>query len=331
MTAIWVSHTADVPLDFAGMRLDQAAAQLFNQYSRERLKDWIKAGHLQINAHIAKPKDRVVGGETLVLKAELQEETHAQAQDIPLTIIYEDDDLLVVNKPVGLVVHPGAGNPDGTLLNALLHHCPDLNVLPRGGIVHRIDKDTSGLLVVAKNLESHTDLTLQLADKTVHREYEAIVGGVMTGGGTVDAPIDRHQTDRTRMAVVQRRDEEDMRGRDAVSHYRVIQRFRAHTHIRVMLETGRTHQIRVHMGHIGHPLLGDPVYGGRPRLPKGGSADFIYAIQHFSRQALHARRLGLVHPRTHEPLQFEAPLPDDMVKMLEFLAQDVKDFQNDSR
>lgn len=322
--SVTVSLNATVPLDLAGSRLDQAAAHLFPEYSRERLKDWIKDGRLTVQGKPGKPKDKVAGGEALVLQAELESETEALPQDIPLAIVYEDDDLLVIDKPAGLVVHPGAGNPDGTLMNALLFHCPDLRLLPRAGIVHRIDKDTSGLLVVAKTLPAHTALTSQLADKTVYREYEAIVCGVMTGGGTVDAPIDRHPTDRTRMAVVNRRDEDDERGRDAVSHYRVIARFRGHTHVRVQLETGRTHQIRVHMAHIGHPLIGDPVYGGRPRLPKGGSLEMIRAIQQFPRQALHARRLGLVHPVTGADMSWESPLPADMTELLRVLAEDAR-------
>lgn len=322
--SVTVSLRAEVPLDLAGMRLDQAAAHLFPDYSRERLKDWIKDGRLTVSGRPGKPKDRVAGGELMVLEAELAVETPALPQDIPLTIVYEDEELLVVDKPAGLVVHPGAGNPDGTLMNALLHHHADLNLLPRAGIVHRIDKDTSGLLVVAKTLPAQTALTAQLADKTVHREYEAIVAGVMTGGGTVNAPIDRHPTDRTRMAVVQRRDDDDDRGRDAVSHYRVINRFRGHTHVRVMLETGRTHQIRVHMAHVSHPLVGDPVYGGRMRLPKGGSPEMIKAVQAFPRQALHARRLGLLHPATGNTLSFESPLPADMQELLAVLATDLR-------
>lgn len=322
--SVTVSLSASVPLELAGARLDQAAAQLFPEYSRERLKDWIKDGRLTVEGRSGKPKDKVAGGEELVLLAELEAETEAVPQDIPLNILYEDDSLLVLDKPAGLVVHPGAGNPDGTLMNALLFHCPDLRLLPRAGIVHRIDKDTSGLLVVAKTLPAHTDLTAQLAEKSVYREYEAIVCGVMTGGGTIDAPIDRHPTDRTRMAVVNRRDEEDERGRNAVTHYRVIARFRGHTHVRVQLETGRTHQIRVHMSHIGHPLVGDPVYGGRPRLPKGGSPEMIRAVQQFPRQALHARRLGLVHPVTDEQMNWESPLPVDMVALLATLAEDAK-------
>lgn len=322
--SVTVTLSAEVPLEYAGMRLDQAAAQLFGDYSRERLKDWIKDGRLTVDGKPGKPRDKVAGGEALALDAELAVETPAQPQDIPLIIVYEDEALLVVDKPAGLVVHPGAGNPDGTLMNALLHHWPDLNLLPRAGIVHRIDKDTSGLLVVAKTLPAHTDLTGQLADKTVYREYEAIVSGVMTGGGTVDAPIDRHPTDRTRMAVVRRRHEDDDRGREAVTHYRVLARFRGHTHVKVQLETGRTHQIRVHMSHIGHPLVGDPVYGGRMRLPKGGSQAMIQAVQHFPRQALHARRLGLAHPVTGEAMSWESPLPADMLELLAILAEDAR-------
>lgn len=322
--SVTVSLTSVVPMELAGARLDQAAAQLFPEYSRERLKDWIKDGRLTVQGKPGKPKDKVVGGEELSLQAELESETEALPQDIPLDILYEDEHLLVLDKPAGLVVHPGAGNPDGTLMNALLFHCPDLRLLPRAGIVHRIDKDTSGLLVVAKTLPAHTALTAQLADKTVYREYEAVVCGVMTGGGTIDAPIDRHPTDRTRMAVVNRRDDEDERGRNAVTHYRVIARFRGHTHVRVQLETGRTHQIRVHMAHIGHPLVGDPVYGGRPRLPKGGSQEMIRAVQQFPRQALHARRLGLMHPVTGSQMDWESPLPADMVALLATLAEDAK-------
>lgn len=256
--SVTVTLRADVPAEMAGLRLDQAAAQLFGEYSRERLKEWIKDGRLTLSGRTGKPKERVLAGDTLILDAELDVETVAQAQDIALTIVYEDEHLLVIDKPAGLVVHPGAGNPDGTLMNALLHYHHDLNLLPRAGIVHRIDKDTSGLLVVAKTLPAHTSLSAQLADKTVYREYEAVVAGVLTGGGTVDAPIDRHPTDRVRMAVVSTWGDHEQKGRDAVTHYRILARFRGHTHVRVQLETGRTHQIRVHMSHIHHPLIGDP-------------------------------------------------------------------------
>jgi 23S rRNA pseudouridine1911/1915/1917 synthase len=322
--SVTVSLNADVPLELAGLRLDQAAALLFTEYSRERLKEWIKEGKLTVGGQKAKPKDHVSGGEALVLLVELAVETPALAENIPLTIVYEDEHLLVIDKPAGLVVHPGAGNPDGTLMNALLHHFTDLNLLPRAGIVHRIDKDTSGLLVVAKTLPAHTSLSAQLADKTVYREYEAVVAGVLTSGGTVDAPIDRHPTDRVRMAVVEVRGDHEQKGRDAVTHYRVLARFRGHTHVRVQLETGRTHQIRVHMGHIHHPLIGDPVYGGRMRLPKGGSPAMIKAVQNFPRQALHARRLGLVHPGSGENMSWESELPVDMQELLAVLAEDAK-------
>lgn len=320
--SVTVTLRADVPAEMAGLRLDQAAAQLFGEYSRERLKEWIKDGRLTLSGRTGKPKERVVAGDTLILDAELDVETVAQAQDIALTIVYEDEHLLVIDKPAGLVVHPGAGNPDGTLMNALLHYHHDLNLLPRAGIVHRIDKDTSGLLVVAKTLPAHTSLSAQLADKTVYREYEAVVAGVLTGGGTVDAPIDRHPTDRVRMAVVSTWGDHEQKGRDAVTHYRILARFRGHTHVRVQLETGRTHQIRVHMSHIHHPLIGDPVYGGRMRLPKGGTPAMIRAVQHFPRQALHARRLGLVHPATAEEMSWESPLPADMQALIAVLAAD---------
>lgn len=297
------------------MRLDQAAAQLFTGFSRERLKGWIEDGRLLVNGAVRRPKDRVVEGEELVLDAEPAIETSAGAEDIPLNILYEDEDLLVIDKPAGLVVHPGAGNPAGTLLNALLHHCPALVGIPRAGIVHRLDKDTSGLLVVAKTLLAQVSLVDQLKDKTVHREYEAVVWGVLTSGATVDAPIGRHPQDRLRMAVVQN-------GKPAVTHYRVIKRFRAHTHVRVMLETGRTHQIRVHMAHTGHPLAGDPVYGGRARSPKGATQELLEALRAFPRQALHARRLSLVHPVTGNTLSWESPLPADFVGLLQVLTQD---------
>lgn len=308
---------ASVPLELAGARLDQVAAQLFADYSRERLKDWIKDGRLTLDGKVAKPKDRVVGGEQLRLAAELDIETTAAPEEIPLNIVYEDEHLLVLDKPAGLVVHPGAGNHTGTMMNALLHHCPGLQHIPRAGIVHRIDKDTSGLLVVAKTLPAQTSLVDQLSEKSVFREYEAVVVGVLTSGGTVDAPIERHPVDRVRMAVVEG-------GKEAVTHYRVITRFRGHTHVRVQLETGRTHQIRVHMAHISHPLVGDPVYGGRMRLPKGGTPALIKAVQQFPRQALHARRLGVIHPATGQEMKWESPLPEDMVKLLAVLAEDVK-------
>jgi len=300
----------------AGLRLDQVAAELFPDFSRSRLQSWIKRGELTVDGATRKPRDKVIGGELLAINAELEAEQSWEPQAIALDIIYEDEHLLVINKPAGLVVHPAAGNRDSTLLNALLHHAPDLATLPRAGIVHRIDKDTTGLLVVAKSLKAHASLVDQLQEKTAFREYEAIVQGVMTGGGMVNEPIGRHPTQRTRQAV-------SHSGKPAVTHYRLIERFRAHTHIRVQLETGRTHQIRVHMAHIQYPLLGDPVYGGRLRLPKGASEELIEALRQFKRQALHARKLGVQHPETGEYIEWESPLPDDFRAMLKVLRDDV--------
>jgi 23S rRNA pseudouridine1911/1915/1917 synthase len=244
-----------------------------------------------------------------------------------LEIVHEDDELLVLNKPAGLVVHPAAGHGDGTLLNALLHHHPALELLPRAGIVHRLDKETTGLMVVAKTLPAQTALVAQLQARNVHREYEAVVVGLPTGGGRVDAPIGRHPRDRQRMAVVRA---ESPSGKPAVTHYRLIQRFRAHTHLRCLLETGRTHQIRVHMAHINHPLVGDPVYGGRFRIPAGMAAERVEALRSFPRQALHARRLALAHPRTGEEVQWEAPLPADMEALLAMLEADLRETSEES-
>ncbi|HEX5276323.1 MAG TPA: 23S rRNA pseudouridine(1911/1915/1917) synthase RluD, partial [Fluviicoccus sp.] len=283
--------------------------------SRERLKSWIQDGHLTVDGHPGRPKDRLAGGEDLRLNVVLTIETEAQPQAMDLDILYEDEHLLVLDKPAGLVVHPGAGNPDGTLLNALLAHCPDLQHIPRAGLVHRIDKDTSGLLVVAKTLAAQADLVEQLSEKTVYREYEAVVQGVLVSGGTIDAPIGRHPNERVKMAVVPG-------GKPAVTHYRVITRFRGHTHVRVQLETGRTHQIRVHFAHKGHPLLGDPVYCGRHRHPKGATPELLDILARFPRQALHARRLGLEHPASGEEMQFESPLPADFQGLLQILARD---------
>lgn len=312
-----VNRDAVLPEDLGGLRLDQAVAALWPEFSRERLKSWIQDGVLTVDGRVLKPKDKVWGGEQLTLAAELVVVTDNAPQDIPLTIVYEDEDVLVLDKPAGLVVHPGAGNPDGTLLNALLHHVPQVATLPRAGIVHRIDKETSGLLVVAKTLEAQTSLVVQLAEKSAYREYEAVVSGVPVSGGKVEAPIGRHTVDRVRMAVVPG-------GKPAVTHYRVISRFRGFAHLRLQLETGRTHQIRVHMAHIGHPLLGDPLYGGRPKWPKGMDPAVMTAIRAFSRQALHAAMLGFRHPRTGEQVAFQSPLPADMVELLALLAEDAR-------
>ncbi|HQQ63902.1 MAG TPA: 23S rRNA pseudouridine(1911/1915/1917) synthase RluD [Pseudomonadales bacterium] len=293
----------------AGYRLDQAAAELFADFSRAQLQQWIRDGLLKRGGAVARPRDKVNAGDILQLDAELATHDHWLAQDMALDIVYEDATLLVIDKPAGLVVHPGAGSPDGTLLNALLHHDAQLAAIPRAGIVHRLDKDTTGLLVVARTLQAHAELIRQLQARTVKREYEAVVCGVLTGGGKVDAPIGRHPRDRIRMAVVSS-------GKPAVTHFRVIERFETYTHVRVQLETGRTHQIRVHMAHIGHPLLGDSIYGARVRLPKHADEVLTLALREFPRQALHAAQLGLLHPASGEYMQWQAPLPQDMQDLL---------------
>lgn len=310
-----IQVSAQVEDHQGGQRLDQVAAELFPDYSRSRLQSWIKSGELTVDGKTRKPRDKVVGGELLQVDAQLEAEQSWEPQPIELDIIYQDEHLLVINKPAGLVVHPAVGNRDSTLLNALLHHVPDLATLPRAGIVHRIDKDTTGLLVVAKTLKAHTSLVNQLQKKTAFREYEAIVQGVMTGGGMVDQPIGRHPSQRTKQAVTHS-------GKPAVTHYRLIERFRAHTHIRVQLETGRTHQIRVHMAHIQYPLLGDQTYGGRLRLPKGATPELIEALRLFRRQALHAKKLGIEHPETGDYCEWEVPLPEDFKTMVRVLRED---------
>ena len=307
--------TADVPADAAGQRLDQVLARMFPDYSRARLQQWIKAGQVLVDGKQLRPKDKVMGGEHVEVQAVTETEVVWQAQPIPLDIVYEDDEILVINKPAGLVVHPATGNPDGTLVNALLNHAPELSEVPRAGIIHRLDKDTTGLLVVARNLRSQKHLVEMLQAREMKRQYQAVVCGAIISGGTVDEPIGRHPVDRKRMAVVHN-------GKEAVTHYRVIQRYRAHTHIRVDLETGRTHQIRVHMAHIRHPLIGDQVYGQRLRIPPNSSEEMINMLRGFKRQALHAARLGLQHPATGEEMEWEAALPDDMVKLLDVLQAD---------
>lgn len=300
--------------EHAGLRLDQVATELFGGFSRARLQEWIKTGALTVNGEAVKPKQKLVGSEQLALNAVLEAEVEDEAEPISIKVVFEDDHLLVIDKPAGLVVHPAAGHAAGTLLNGLLHHNATQANLPRAGIVHRLDRDTTGLMVVAKTLEAHASLVAQLQDKSLYREYEAVVQGLMTGGGKVDAPIGRHPTDRKRMAVVPS-------GKPAVTHYRVTERFRGHTLVKVQLETGRTHQIRVHMTHIRYPLVGDPTYG-RLRFPAGASAELREALHKFPRQALHARRLGLMHPDTDEEMRFESPLPADMEALLAVLRRD---------
>ncbi|ARS53113.1 23S rRNA pseudouridine(1911/1915/1917) synthase RluD [Kushneria konosiri] len=311
-----IEQTRIVPDAMTGLRLDQVAAELFDEFSRERLKGWIKEGALTVDGQRLRPRAPVMSGAVLALNAVLEENRVWEAEAIALDIVHEDDDVLVINKPVGLVVHPAAGNQSGTLLNALLHHAPALATLPRAGIVHRLDKDTSGLMVVAKTLAAQTSLVEQLQARRVKREYDAIVTGAMIAGGKVDAPIGRHPVDRKRQAVVANG------GKPAVTHYRVVERFRGHTHVRCRLETGRTHQIRVHMAHQRFPLVGDPVYGGRLKLPAGAGEALKEVLRHFSRQALHARRLAFMHPTHHELVEFGVELPDDMFMLLDILRED---------
>ena len=306
---------ATVPDELGGQRLDQALAVLFPDYSRSRLQGWIRAGQVRVDGLELRPRDKVEGGEQVVLSAVLEDETRAAPEAIRLEILYEDEEILVLDKPAGLVVHPGAGNANGTLVNALLHHRPELRILPRAGLVHRLDKDTSGVMVVACTPGAHSALVRQLEERTVKRQYEAVCAGVMTGGGTVDAPIGRHPVDRIRMAIREG-------GREAVTHYRVAARFRGHTHVLCRLETGRTHQIRVHMASIRHPIVGDPVYGGRLAVPRGATPALIEALRGFRRQALHAAQLELVHPASGELVHFEAPLAADFQALLEALRQD---------
>ncbi|MEJ2508575.1 MAG: 23S rRNA pseudouridine(1911/1915/1917) synthase RluD [Gammaproteobacteria bacterium] len=305
----------EIPEELAGQRLDQALAELFSEYSRARLQQWIRDGQVRVNAERWRSKDKVRGGERVEIEARVAPREDWQAEALPLDIVYEDEALLVVDKPAGLVVHPAAGNRAGTLLNALLHYAPDLAHIPRAGIVHRLDKDTSGLMVVARTLTAQKELVAQLQARSVTREYECVVVGVLTAGGTVDAPIGRHPVQRKRMAVV-------AGGKPAVTHYRVLERFRGHSHLRVRLETGRTHQIRVHLAHVRHPLVGDPVYGGRLRLPAGASDPLIACLRGFKRQALHAARLALLHPVSGQSVQWESALPADMAELLAVLRED---------
>ena len=302
-----------VTIEHSGMRLDQAISELMPDYSRSRLQQWIKQGAITVNGADYKPKEKVKVNDLIEVNAELEAQGDWEPEPIELDIVYEDESILVLNKPVGLVVHPAAGNYSGTLVNGLLHYDPSLNNVPRAGIVHRLDKDTSGLMVVAKTLQAHAHIVAQLQDRSMGREYEAIVTGVMTGGGTVDEPIARHSRDRKKMTVTPF-------GKPAVTHYRVIKKLEHHTHIRVKLETGRTHQIRVHMAHIGYPLVGDPTYAGRSRVPAGTSAEFKAALKAFPRQALHAKKLTLIHPMDEEEVSWEVELPDDMQALLDLVS-----------
>jgi len=310
-----ITLQAEVTEELSGKRLDQAAAQLFPDFSRARLQAWIKAGSLLVNGAGRRNRDKVFASDSLSIDAELTAEEEWSAEPMALDIVFEDKSLLVINKQAGAVVHPAAGHRDGTLLNGLLHYCPQLELVPRAGIVHRLDKDTTGLMVVAKTLQAHTSLVKQLQARSVSREYEAVVIGVLTAGGTIDQPLGRHPVNRKKQAVLQD-------GKEAITHYKVIKRFRAHTHVQVKLETGRTHQIRVHFAHLQYPLVGDKVYGGRLRIPAGCSQELDQALRRFGRQALHARRLGLLHPDDEQPMSWETALPTDMATLLAALQQD---------
>lgn len=311
-----------VPVEQSGKRLDQIATAMFADYSRGRIQDWIKESAITVDGEVRRPKDKLFGGERIILQATLDEEERWQPQEIDIHEVYSDEHIIVINKPAGLVVHPGAGMPDGTLLNGLLFHYPELAVLPRAGIVHRLDKDTTGLMVVARSLLAHTSLVEQLQDRSLGREYEAIVMGELTGGGIVDKPIGRHPTQRIKMAVL---DKEQGSGsvtaKEAITHYRLLQRFSGYTHIACQLETGRTHQIRVHLSYIKHPLLGDPVYLSRQKWVAGTAEPLKAVLKPFSRQALHARRLTLEHPESGDTCVWEADLPDDMQSLLNALAE----------
>jgi 23S rRNA pseudouridine1911/1915/1917 synthase len=309
--------TARVPPEFAGQRLDQALAALFADITRSQIQQWIEDGRVTLNGRVPRKRDKVREGDAVEVRPPPPAQPGWKAQAIPLEIVHEDGDILVINKPAGLVVHPGAGNPQGTLLNALLSHAPELARLPRAGIVHRLDKDTSGLLVVAKTERARQRLIEQLQEHAVEREYLAIVSGVMIAGGTVEAPIGRHRTQRTRMTV-------SSHGKPAVSHYRVIKKYRAHTLVQVKLESGRTHQIRVHMAHLHYPVVGDPVYGGRLKIPAGAGGKLKNALRGFKRQALHALKLSLIHPRTGERMQWATSVPEDMSRLMAALAEDAK-------
>jgi 23S rRNA pseudouridine1911/1915/1917 synthase len=309
--------SSTIPPGLAGQRLDQALAALFTDITRSQLQQWIEDGRITLNGRVPRKRDKVKAGDAVEIRVPPPVESGWKAQALPLEIVHEDSELLVINKPPGLVVHPGAGNPEGTLLNALVAHAPKLAQLPRAGIVHRLDKDTSGLLVVAKTEQARQNLIAQLQEHSVEREYLTIVNGVMVAGGTIEAPIGRHRTQRTRMAV-------SNQGKPAVSHYRVMKKYRAHTLVQVRLESGRTHQIRVHMAHLHYPVVGDPVYGGRLKIPTGASENLKKVLRGFRRQALHALKLSLVHPKTGKRVQWATSVPEDMSKLMEALAQDTR-------
>ncbi|CAH9016640.1 23S rRNA pseudouridine(1911/1915/1917) synthase RluD [Candidatus Nitrosacidococcus sp. I8] len=309
-----IQENTIIPLELEGKRLDQTLAQIFPAYSRTRLQMWLKNGQVKINDTSARPRDIVSGGESVILHAEVETETEWKPQPLPLHIIYEDEALIIINKPANLVVHPAAGNYDGTLVNGLLNYAPELEAIPRAGLIHRLDKDTTGLLVIAKTIPAHTNLVQQLQNYQIHREYRAITTGVITSGGVIRAPIARHPIDRKRMSV-------NDSGKPAVTYYRVLSRFQSHTYAACFLETGRTHQIRVHLAYINYPLLGDPVYGRRLQIPEKSNEMLTDRLRNFKRQALHAVRLELTHPLNGQNMAWEAPLPEDMKNILTLLKE----------
>ncbi|MEM0912837.1 MAG: 23S rRNA pseudouridine(1911/1915/1917) synthase RluD [Pseudomonadota bacterium] len=313
----------EIPHHSFNKRLDQSLAEMFPDFSRTKIKQWIEQGDVLLNGQKnILPKSKVQGGETVVVATHQVIEVTDQAQSMPLDITFEDEHIIVVNKPAGLVVHPGAGNKDNTLLNALLSHYPEIEKVPRAGIVHRLDKETTGLMVVAKTIQAQASLVDQLQQRNMGREYEAIVCGQLIAGGSIDQPIGRHPSKRTLMAV-------RYNGKAAVTHYRIIEKFRAHTHLRVKLESGRTHQIRVHMSHIKHPLVGDSQYGGRPQFPKKASQPFLDTLRMFKRQALHAAELTLSHPSTKTRMSWQSELPHDFTELVAMLRQDTLENQDD--
>ena len=304
--------TIIIPERMTGDRLDVALSEMLPDYSRSKITAWIKSGDALINNKAFKPKDKVNGSQIVMLSLNKKQNNDWSAENIALNIVFEDEDIIIINKPFGLVTHPGAGNWNGTLANALLYYDPKLSKLDRAGIVHRLDKNTSGLMVIARNEKSQKYLVEQLQSHSVVREYSAIVYGHMISGGSVNDPIGRDPKDRIKQAV-------SSNGKDATTHYRVIDRFKSHTHVKAILETGRTHQIRVHLSHIGYPLLGDPMYGGRVRFPKKASEILKESLLGFKRQALHSKKLTLNHPSTGELMSWKAPLPDDMLELLNIL------------